>query len=235
MRSELSMNTPGNLDCIQDELWDLKDALRENLLQFTCRAFNVLPKIKNPQILDIGCGSGVPTIELARLSKGQVTGVDIDQMLINRLLQKTQNLGMSNRIKVINRSILNLDLVEESFDIIWAEGSIAVPGFERGISYWRRFLKPGGFLVVHDDLGNLEEKLGQIPANGYVFISHFVMDENTWWQEYYSLLEIKLNEMRQKYIGKRDIEKVLESDQREIDGYKKNPGRYRSVFLIMKK
>jgi len=229
------MNTTGNMDYFQDELWDLKDALRENLLQFTRRAFNVLPKIKNPQILDIGCGSGVPTIALARLSKGQVTGVDIDQILLNRLLQKIHNLGMSNRIKVINRSMLNLDFAEESFDIIWAEGSIAVPGFESGISYWRHFLKPGGFLVVHDDLGNLDEKLEQIPANGYVFISHFIMNENIWWREYYSLLEIKLNEMHQKYIGERDIEKVLESDQREIDGYKENPGCYRSVFLIMKK
>lgn len=229
------MNTLRNPDHFQGELWDLKDALRQNLLQFTRRAFNVLPKIENPQILDIGCGSGVPTIELAGLSKGQVIGVDIDQMLINRLLQKIQKMGMSNRIKVINRSMLNLDFVEESFDIIWAEGSIAVSGFERGISYWRRFLKPGGFLVVHDDLGNLDEKLGQIPANGYVLISHFIMDENIWWREYYSLLEIKLNEMRQKYMGERDIEKSLESDQREIDGYKVNPGRYRSVFLIMKK
>lgn len=229
------MNTHGNQDYFQDDLWDLKDALRENLLQFTRRAFNVLPKIENPQILDIGCGSGVPTIALARLSKGQVTGVDIDQMLIKRLLQKIQNLGMSNRIKVINRSMLNLNFTEESFDIIWAEGSIAVFGFEKGISYWRRFLKPGGFLVVHDDLGNLEEKLGQISANGYILISHFIMDESTWWREYYSLLEIKLDEMHQKYIGERDIEKALEKDQREIEVYRENPGGYRSVFLIMKK
>lgn len=39
----------------------------------------MLPSIKNPVIADIGCGTGVPTIELARLSDGMIYAVDTDE------------------------------------------------------------------------------------------------------------------------------------------------------------
>jgi len=45
-----------------------KDLIRERLSKYTRKAFHILPKLDKPRILDIGCGSGVPTMELARLS-----------------------------------------------------------------------------------------------------------------------------------------------------------------------
>jgi len=39
----------------------------------TRRAFNTIPKLpEQPLILDIGCGPGVQTIELAKISKRQI-------------------------------------------------------------------------------------------------------------------------------------------------------------------
>jgi len=49
----------------KDVLSEMKDHFRERLNKYTRRAFQMLPKVENPHILDIGCGSGVPTIELA--------------------------------------------------------------------------------------------------------------------------------------------------------------------------
>ena len=43
-----------------------RDRFREPLLKYTRKAFQLLPKLDKPRILDVGCGSGVPTIELAR-------------------------------------------------------------------------------------------------------------------------------------------------------------------------
>ena len=45
----------------------------------------MLPIIDKPRILDIGCGYGVPTLELARLSDGEITAIDTDQFLLDRL------------------------------------------------------------------------------------------------------------------------------------------------------
>ena len=53
------------------------DQLRLTFLKYTKKAFEMLPQINKPRILDIGCGSGVPTLELARLSNGEIIGIDI--------------------------------------------------------------------------------------------------------------------------------------------------------------
>ncbi len=44
----------------------------------------------------------------------------------------------------------NMDFEEESIDIIWAEASIHIVGFEIGLDSWRRFLASEGCLVIHE-------------------------------------------------------------------------------------
>ena len=45
--------------------------------KFTRQAFNTLTKLQEPPlILDIGCGCGVQTIELAKLSNGRIISLD---------------------------------------------------------------------------------------------------------------------------------------------------------------
>lgn len=220
-------------DNLAEELQVYKDTLRENLLKFTRKAFELFPKIERPRILDIGCGSGVPTLELARISGGQVTAIDTDLVQLAMLENKIENAGLSDRVNVINCSML--DLPEGNFDIIWAEGAIAVIGFEKGIREWSRLIRDGGYLVIHDDLMGLKEKMEQIPLCGYDLIGHFIMNEDIWWNEYYAPLEKKLNDIRSKHLNDKGVVKLLSGDQQEVDGYKKDKERYRSVFFVLKK
>jgi len=112
------------------------DVVRRYLLKYTRKAFRMLPKFHNPpRILDIGCGSGVPTMELARLSEGEVIGIDIDQPALDKLIKKTGKAGFSDRVQAINCSILGMSFPDESFDIIWSEGSIFVIGFSLHFPY----------------------------------------------------------------------------------------------------
>ena len=53
-----------------------KDLVRKRLLKYTRKAFRMLPQMDKPRILDVGCGSGVPTMELARLSNGEIIGLE---------------------------------------------------------------------------------------------------------------------------------------------------------------
>ena len=212
-----------------------KDRIREGLGKYTKKAFHMLPKLDNPRILDVGCGSGVPTMELARLSKGQITGLDINQPLLDRLERKIKKAGLSDRVKTVKCSILDMDFPDESLDIIWSEGSIWIIGFERGLKEWRRFLKPNGFLVVHDEIGNITEKQELVSSCGYDLLEHFILGEDIWWIEYYAPLEKRINEIRTQHADDPETLATLDSDQREIDMFKKNPGRYESVFFIMRK
>lgn len=219
----------------EEELQTYKDRLREGLVKYTRKAFKMLPKRPFLRILDIGCGSGVPTMELAKLSDGEIIAIDTSQAALDRLASKIKKAGLSNRVKTEKCSMLNMDFPDESFDIIWAEGSIAVIGFERGLREWRRFLKAGGFLVVHDDTENLKEKQAQISKCGYELTDHFILSEDIWWNEYYAPLEEKLNEVRAKPASDQKTIAALNDDQREVDTFKRDRKRYRSVFFIMRK
>ena len=44
----------------------------------------------------------------------------------------------------------DLPFGEASFDIIWAEGCASIIGIENAISYWKKLLKPGGFMMISD-------------------------------------------------------------------------------------
>ena len=219
----------------EEELQVYKDHLRKGLVKYTRRAFQVLSKRPILRILDIGCGSGIPTMELAKLSDGEIIAIDINKAVLDRLANKVKKAGLTNRVKIEKCSMLNMDFADESFDVIWAEGSINVIGFERGLKEWRRFLRTGGFLVVHDDISNLTEKREQISQCGYELIGHFVLSEDIWWDEYYAPLEKKCNELRAKHADDLEVIALLDGDQREVDAFKKNPELNSSVFFIMKK
>ena len=212
-----------------------KDLLREGLCEYTRKAFRMLPELDKPRILDIGCGSGVPTMELARLSQGEIIGIDIHQPSLHRLARRIKQAGLSDRVKAVNCSMLNMDFPDESFDIIWAEGSTFIIGFETGLREWRCLLKPNGFLVVHDEVGNIAEKLNQVSSRGYDLLGYFVLGEETWWNEYYAPLEKRIRQSRRKHGDNPKVVAVLDTEQREIDWVKQDPGRYCSVYFIMKK
>ena len=212
-----------------------QDHFRERLSKYTRMAFRILPELEKPHILDIGCGSGVPTLELAKLSEGDIIGIDIDQSLLDGLNRKIEEEGLSNRVKTRKCSLFEIDFPDESFDIIWAEGSISTIGFERGLREWRRLLRPGGFLVVHDDIKSMSNKLRKIPNCGYELLGYFSLPEDAWWREYYRPLEIRIKELRAKYRNNPEALQMLRKHQNEIDMVKRNPKEYGSAFYIMQK
>jgi ubiquinone/menaquinone biosynthesis C-methylase UbiE len=205
------------------------------LNKYTRKAFKMLPKIKNPQILDVGCGTGVPTIELAKMSKGYVIGLDIDEISLDLLRRKIKETGLNHQVNVIKDSILTMNFPEESFDIIWVEGSIFVIGFEKSIKRWRRFLKPKGFLVIHDEKKDKNKKLGLITKYGYTLITQFEITNNLWWLEYYTPLEKLISEFRNKYPNDPELNNELNKDQSEIDKCKLNPPLVSSFYVILQK
>jgi ubiquinone/menaquinone biosynthesis C-methylase UbiE len=95
-----------------------------------------------PLIADIGCGKGVQTIDLARQTNGQITAVDIHQPFLDSLEQRAAELNLTNHIRILQADMNALPFSPESLDLIWAEGSIFITGFENGLKNWRRFLKP---------------------------------------------------------------------------------------------
>lgn len=224
--------------------------------EYTRKAFEMLPKLKRPRILDIGCGPGGPTMELARISGGFVIGMDNHQSYLDVFEKKIRKAGLSERVKAVNGSMFTMDFPEESFDIIWSEGSIYIIGFEKGLKDWLRFIKPLGFLVVHEmtwlkpdppeeiadywkrmypGITTIPQNLKIIPGCGYEILGHFPLPEDAWWEEYYHPLEERIDQLRIKYGEDEEALRILDSEQEEIELYKKYSAWYGSVFYVMQR
>ncbi|MFC2121646.1 class I SAM-dependent methyltransferase, partial [Bacteroidota bacterium] len=84
------------------EYFNIKDNCRKGLLKYLSKAISIIPIIDKPKILDVGCGSGVPTLLLADKFNGNITAVDSDKKSINKLAEKVKELNLSNRITIHN-------------------------------------------------------------------------------------------------------------------------------------
>jgi ubiquinone/menaquinone biosynthesis C-methylase UbiE len=225
-------------------------------LAFTRRAFQMLPGLDNPRILDVGCGQGGPTLELARLSRGLVTGLDIDPWALDQLKRRAETEGLSDCIEAVHGSMRHMDFADESFDVIWAEGSMHVLGFERALAEWRRFIRRRGFLVVHEmawlrphppaelvncpelaypGIRTVQEYVEQVPDHGYALVGHFAVPQDFWLVDYFEPMMARLRELRQEYAGDQGAQRILDREQRAADLYKKYSKWYGSMFLVMRR
>jgi ubiquinone/menaquinone biosynthesis C-methylase UbiE len=223
---------------------------------YTRKAFSMLPDLDRPRILDIGCGPGAQTMELARISGGFVIGLDNHHPYLDVLEEKIEKAGLSSRVKAMNGSMFTVDFPKESFDIIWSEAAIYVIGFERGLREWRTFIKSHGFCVVSemtwlkpnppkeilDYWKRMYPGITTIPGNlkfivqcGYHVLDHFPLPEDAWLDEYYHPLERRLDLLRAKYKDDQEALKLIDSEQEEIDLYRKYSEWYGYVFYVMQK
>ena len=102
------------------------------------------------KIADIGCGTGSSAMLLARSLNAQITAVDFLPDFIEVLKSNSENDGLTKKINPLICSMEDLQFDNEEYDVIWSEGAIYNIGFENGINDWKRFLKPGGLLVVSE-------------------------------------------------------------------------------------
>ena len=103
-------------------------------------------------VLDIGCGPGYATLDLARLvgQQGRVVGVDVSARFVAHLQARAAALGLAN-VAVEVQDVEELSLPPESFDGAYARWVLTfVRRPEAVIAGTARALKRGGRLVVHD-------------------------------------------------------------------------------------
>lgn len=102
------------------------------------------PLPARPRIVDIGCGTGPATLLLARETGGPVIAVDTHRPFLERLAADAAGLD----VRTLEASMADLPLPDRSADLVWAEGSAYVMGFDAALRAWRRLLAPGGVLVL---------------------------------------------------------------------------------------
>jgi SAM-dependent methyltransferase len=204
----------------------VKDDCRKNLAKYTLRAFSVIPAMKNPLILDAGCGTGVPSLVLTENCDGTVYAVDPDPESLEWFQMKVDALDLTGRIRIIQGSILDPGLLSQKFDIVLAEGLLNVIGFEKGLQVLISYIKENGYLIIHDEWKKDAKKRIYFEKKHLKLIRSFYLDHNVWWNDYYDCLE--------KSIKRINDNKLFGQEISEINAYKNDPADFRSVYYILK-
>ena len=210
--------------------FDIKDNCRKGLLKYLERAISIIPKIDNPKILDVGCGSGTPTLFIIEKFGGEITAVDSDPESINILREKVNKLNLTKNINLSTSSFFNLKEVNSPFDLIVAEGLLNIVGFQKGFLKIVSLIKKKGFIIIHDEFPNQKKKFEIIKENDCKILDSFVLNEQIWWNDYYKCLEKETSNNSDKYFLE-----LFESDLLEIKAFKKNPSEFKSIYYIIKK
>ncbi len=166
------------------------------------------PLPEHPRVLDVGCGPGRSTLLLAEEAGAHVTAVDLHQPFLDGLAAEVAHRGLGDRVSLLNCSMDRLPFPDQSFDVIWAEGSAYIAGFGTALRAWHRLLAPGGVLVVTEaewtvpdpapavraywdasyPLRDHAANAGTAQAAGYHLSAHWPLPESDWWDEYYTPL-----------------------------------------------
>ncbi|WP_426367248.1 GNAT family N-acetyltransferase [Streptomyces sp. E-08] len=101
-----------------------------------------------PRVLDLGCGPGRSALLLAAEAGAEVTAVDTHEPFLAELRETAAARGLDRSVRTLNADMGALPFPDGSFDLVWAESSVFVLGFDRALTEWRRLLAPGGTLVL---------------------------------------------------------------------------------------
>jgi len=223
---------------------------------FTARVFYSLP-VNPPYILDIGCGSGMQSLTLARLSsRTMITAVDIYQPYLDELQVRAKKEGFDSRIKTLCASMDDLPFAPASFDLIWSEGSANIMGFKEALLAWKTYLKPRGYMAVSECVwftSTPSEEVKQffdevypamqtenkvrnvIEASGYEVLKTFRLPDAAWWERYYIPLSKKMKDLRMLYRDDPAVQKLLDRFDEEIAMFRNYSHEYGYMFFTMKK
>ncbi len=222
----------------------------------TLRALSFIEGLDDSShIADIGCGTGGQTMTLAAATRGQITGIDLFPKFIDRFNEQAWEQGVRDRVQGVVGSMDELPFEPCSLDLVWSEGAIYNIGFERGLGYWRQFLRPGGWIAVTENTWFTEErpaeveefwnaaspeidtiprKIAAMQRAGYEFIAAFALPEQCW-EDFYAPYPQAREIFMRKHAESAAAEAFVDSERLEKSLWDKYKAYYGYVFYIGRK
>jgi cyclopropane fatty-acyl-phospholipid synthase-like methyltransferase len=208
----------------------IKDECRENLCKYLIKALSYTSIPDHAQILDLGCGSGVPAIALSKHTKGYIHALDSDRNALDVLSGKISRLHLWQRFHLIHSSIPETNLSLKSFDLIVAEGILNVIGFSNGLDYIDGLIRSGGFVIIHDEWKDHEIKCNTFSDKGFRLIHSFRLDNHIWFKRYIQCMEKKIMEFPKEFQSGH-----FTNERNDIQMYHNHPELFTSVYYVLQK
>lgn len=223
----------------------------------TIRALSFIDNLTSQsRIADLGCGTGGQTMVLAQNTTCYITGIDLFQTFIDIFNINANKMNLQNRVKGIVGFMDNLPFQSEEFDVIWSEGAIANIGFEKGLKYWKGFLKKDGYIAVTyeswftverpyeiekfwidavPEMNTSGHNISIMQKAGYSFVAAFTLPEKCWTDSFFNPQKAIQKTFLEKNAGNKAAEAFVEYMKHEAELYSKYKKYYGYVFYIGKK
>ncbi len=223
----------------------------------TGRAFgSVGPLPPRPVVVDVGCGPGMQTLELARLLHSRVVALDTHAPFLRELTARAADVGVAEHVTTLLGDARHLPVLTNTVDLLWSEGAIYIVGFERGLRTWRPALRSDGVVAVSeaawlragapDELRRFweegypamvgrEDNARTAEQCGYRVLDQFTLPADAWWTDYYDPLVDRVEEARACHAVDEQAGAVLDAEELEIDMFRKYHDYYGYVFYVLKR
>lgn len=209
-----------------------------------------------PGVIDLGCGVGGQTLHLADLISGSIVALDSHAPSIERLRATVDVRGLAERIQPTVGDMAEPGLPPESFDLVWSEGALYNIGIEKALRVCSRLLRPGGYLAFTDAvwrrdnpppdvkasfeadypaMGRVPDVLAAIERSGFSLIDHFTLPDEAWWDDFYTPMEIRIEELRGKYRADDEALAVLNQLAQEPEMHRKYSDCYAYEFFVARR
>jgi ubiquinone/menaquinone biosynthesis C-methylase UbiE len=214
--------------------------LRETFLEHTREAYALLPAFDtgSPRILDVGCGTGTPTMELARLSGGKVVGIDVDELALEVMRDRVAEAGLGDQVTALHGSIHETDFPDASFDLLWEEGVLHLLDTGRSLPQCRRLLKQGCYLVVHETNSWFDSVHDRLADFGFSLRQKHLLPKHYWLTAYAEPLDANLRAFAQSH----DLEaldevaaKAFATHQAAVASIRADPGATDCAFHLLQR
>ncbi len=206
-----------------------------------------------PRILDLGCGTGKQTLNIAQqIEDSLITAVDNYEPFLQKLANKSEEKGLSRNITPLLGDMGKLPFYPNSFDMIWAEGSIFILGVEKALELWTPLLGNKGqicfsemvftndnpseecknyFADIYPDMPSKEFIQSTLERNGFKVKSSFVSPYSDWWDEYYTPILSNIERMKRKYSDDKTADQIINGMETEIEIHRKYGNQYGYMFF----
>lgn len=208
------------------------------------------------KVADIGCGTGASAILLAKELDAEITAVDFLAEFLDELQSRALDEGVASKIITLNCAMDELPFAAQEFDAIWSEGAIYNMGFEAGVTAWKRFLKPGGKLIVSEmtwlsatrppelqsywdeaypEIDVASAKIGILERYGYCPEAYFVLPTHCWLENYYRPMQGRFDGFLERHGWSEEARAVVAGEEEEIALYEKYCTYYSYGVYVAKK
>ncbi len=206
-------------------------------------------------VADIGCGTGASTLVLAKELNAEITAVDLFPEFLSVLHENAVAENLDKKINTHTGSMDDLPFEKGRLDAIWSEGAIYLMGFEKGIHYFKDFLKSDGVLAVSEiswlteerpkeiedfwnsayaEMTTASEKLAVLEKAGFKVLGYFPLSKECWQENYYIPLLKRMDQFLERHQTE-EARNFIDEEKQEISLYEKFSNYYSYGFYIAQK